>query len=79
MLAILLGGTMWLQFKLNPQMNMDPAQKQIFSMMPWFMMFIMSPFAAGLQVYYIMSNLLTVGQMQLLAKRTPAPSTVIAR
>ena len=78
-LAILLGGTMWLQFKLNPQMNMDPAQKQIFSMMPWFMMFIMSPFAAGLQVYYIMSNLLTVGQMQLLAKRTPAPSVAVTR
>ena len=79
-LAILLGCTMWLQFKLNPQMTMDPAQKQIFSMMPWFMMFIMSPFAAGLQVYYIMSNLLTVGQMQLLSKRAPKPpATTVAR
>ena len=78
-LAILLGCTMWLQFKLNPQMNMDPAQKQIFSMMPWFMMFIMSPFAAGLQVYYIMSNLLTVGQMQLLAKRSPKPAAMVTR
>lgn len=74
-LAILLGCTMWLQFKLNPQMNMDPAQKQIFSLMPWFMMFIMSPFAAGLQVYYILSNLITVGQMQLLNTRMPAPKT----
>jgi YidC/Oxa1 family membrane protein insertase len=74
-LAILLGGTMWLQFKLNPQMNMDPAQKQIFSLMPWFMMFIMSPFAAGLQVYYILSNLITVGQMQLLNTRMPAAKT----
>ena len=72
-LAILLGITMWLQFKLNPQMTMDPAQKQIFSLMPWFMMFIMSPFAAGLQVYYIASNLMTVGQMQLLNRRTPKP------
>lgn len=65
-LAIILGITMWLQFKLNPQMTMDPTQKQIFSLMPWFMMFIMSPFAAGLQIYYIMSNLLTVAQMQWL-------------
>ena len=73
-LAILLGITMWLQFKLNPQMTMDPAQKQIFSLMPWFMMFIMSPFAAGLQVYYIASNLMTVGQIQLLNRRTPKPS-----
>ncbi len=74
-LAILLGCTMWLQFKLNPQMNMDPAQKQIFSLMPWFMMFIMSPFAAGLQVYYILSNLITVGQMQMLNRKMPAPKT----
>jgi YidC/Oxa1 family membrane protein insertase len=72
-LAILLGCTMWLQFKYNPQMTMDPAQKQIFALMPWFMMFIMSPFAAGLQVYYIASNLITVGQMQLLNKRGPKP------
>jgi len=74
-LAIFLGITMWLQFKLNPQMNMDPTQKQIFSLMPWFMMFIMSPFAAGLQVYYILSNLITVGQMQWLNRSMPAPKT----
>jgi YidC/Oxa1 family membrane protein insertase len=73
-LAILLGITMWLQFKLNPQMTMDPSQKQIFALMPWFMMFIMSPFAAGLQVYYIASNLITVGQMQWLNSRNPAPA-----
>ncbi|HEY0316280.1 MAG TPA: membrane protein insertase YidC [Sphingomonas sp.] len=74
-LAIILGFTMWLQFKLNPQMNMDPAQKQIFALMPWFMMFIMSPFAAGLQVYYILSNLITVGQMQMLNRSAPAAKT----
>jgi YidC/Oxa1 family membrane protein insertase len=71
-LAILLGVTMYLQFKLNPQMSMDPAQKQIFALMPWFMMFIMSPFAAGLQVYYIMSNSLTILQMQWLNRRNAA-------
>jgi len=35
----------------------------------------MSPFAAGLQVYYILSNLITVGQMQMLNHRMPAPKT----
>lgn len=78
-LAILLGITMWLQFKLNPQMTMDPSQKQIFAMMPWFMMFIMSPFAAGLQVYYIASNLITVAQMQWLNRRNAAPATAAAK
>jgi YidC/Oxa1 family membrane protein insertase len=42
----LLGITMWLQFKLNPA-PMDPMQQQIFAMMPWIMMFVMAPFAAG--------------------------------
>jgi YidC/Oxa1 family membrane protein insertase len=74
-LAILLGITMWMQFKLNPQMSMDPTQKQIFSLMPWFMMFIMSPFAAGLQIYYIASNLITVGQMQWLNRTMSATKT----
>jgi len=72
-LAIILGVTMWLQFKLNPQMTVDPTQKQIFALMPWFMMFIMSPFAAGLQLYYIMSNLFSVAQMQLLYRSMPKP------
>ena len=39
--------TMWLQFKLNPQ-QLDPVQQQIFSWMPWVMMVILAPFAAGL-------------------------------
>ncbi|RVQ67210.1 membrane protein insertase YidC [Croceicoccus ponticola] len=69
-LAILLGITMWLQFKLNPA-QMDPAQQQIFMLMPWFMMFIMAPFAAGLLIYWITSNLLTIGQQKLLYARHP--------
>ncbi|MDR7100919.1 membrane protein insertase YidC [Croceicoccus sp. BE223] len=69
-LAILLGITMWLQFKLNPA-QMDPAQQQIFMLMPWFMMFVMAPFAAGLLIYWITSNLLTIGQQKLLYARHP--------
>ena len=60
-MPILLGITMWLQFKLNPQ-QMDPTQQQIFALMPWVMMFIMAPFASGLQLYWVTSNLLTIAQ-----------------
>ena len=67
-LPILLGITMWLQFKLNPQ-QMDPVQQQIFSVMPWVMMFVMAPFAAGLQLYWVVSNLLTIAQQGLLYKK----------
>lgn len=67
-LPILLGVTMWLQFKLNPA-PMDPIQQQIFSIMPWVMVFIMAPFAAGLQLYWVVSNFLTIGQQWLLYRR----------
>jgi YidC/Oxa1 family membrane protein insertase len=67
-LALLLGVTQWLSFKLNPQ-QMDPTQQQIFSLMPWVMMFIMSPFAAGLLLYWVTNNILTVAQQWWLYKR----------
>jgi YidC/Oxa1 family membrane protein insertase len=67
-LAVLLGVTMWLQFKLNPQ-QMDPAQQQVFALMPWFMMFIMAPFATGLLIYWVTSNVLTILQQWFLYKK----------
>src|SRR6478736_973541 len=67
-LPILPGGTLWLQFKLNPQ-QMDPVQQQIFALMPWVMMFIMAPFASGLQLYWVTSNVLTIAQQWWLYKK----------
>jgi YidC/Oxa1 family membrane protein insertase len=70
-LAILLGITMWLQFKLNPA-PADPIQQQVFAIMPWMMMVIMAPFAAGLLVYWITNNILTIAQQKWLYSRHPA-------
>ncbi|WP_373488628.1 membrane protein insertase YidC [Blastomonas sp.] len=69
-LPIILGVTMWLQFKLNPA-PMDPVQQQVFSIMPWVLMFVMAPFAAGLQLYWAMSNILTIAQQKWLYSRHP--------
>ena len=69
-LAILLGITMWLQFKLQPA-QMDPVQQQVFAIMPWMMMFIMAPFAAGLLIYWITSNVLTIAQQKYLYSKHP--------
>jgi YidC/Oxa1 family membrane protein insertase len=67
-LPIFLGITMWLQFKLNPQ-QMDPTQQQIFALMPWVMMFVLAPFAAGLVLYWVTSNILTIAQQWWLYRR----------
>ncbi len=69
-LALLLGITMHYQFKLNPA-QMDPIQQQMFAIMPWVMMFIMAPFAAGLLLYWITNNLLTIAQQSYLYAKHP--------
>ncbi len=69
-LAILLGITMWLTFRMNPT-AMDPIQKQIFSIMPWMLMFVMAPFAAGLLLYWVTNNVLTLAQQTYLYSKHP--------
>ncbi|MEB3416607.1 membrane protein insertase YidC [Alteriqipengyuania sp. WL0013] len=69
-LALILGITMYLQFKLNPS-QMDPAQQKIFMFMPWILMFVMAPFAAGLLLYWATSNILTIAQQWFLYSRHP--------
>jgi YidC/Oxa1 family membrane protein insertase len=67
-LPICVGATQWISMKLNPQ-PMDPAQAQMFAIMPWFLVFIMAPFAAGLQLYWMTNNLLTIAQQWFLYRK----------
>jgi YidC/Oxa1 family membrane protein insertase len=67
-LPILLGVTQWLSLKLNPQ-PMDPSQQQIFAIMPWIMIFFFAPLAAGIQLYYVINNLVTIVQQWWLYRR----------
>lgn len=77
-LAVLLGFTMWLTFKLNPS-AMDPMQQQIFNLMPWVLMFVMAPFAAGLLIYWVTSNILTVAQQSYLYSKHPQLKAAMAK
>jgi YidC/Oxa1 family membrane protein insertase len=73
-LPILLGITMWLQQRMNPT-PLDPIQQQVFAIMPWIFMFIMAPFAAGLQLYWTVNNLVSIGQQWYMLRKYPAPAT----
>ena len=64
---IILGITMWLQQKLNPQPT-DPVQQQVFAWMPWVFMFMLGGFASGLVVYWITNNLITFTQQYLIMR-----------
>ena len=68
-LAVMLGLTMWMTFQLNPVS--DPMQRQIFNIMPWVLMFVMAPFAAGLLIYWNTSNILTLAQQKYLYSKHP--------
>ena len=71
---IILGLTMWLQQRLSPP-QMDPVQRQVFALMPWVLMFVMAPFPAGLQLYWIVNNLVSIGQQWYMLQKYPLPAT----
>ena len=47
----------------------DPTQRQIFAIMPWVLIFVMAPFAAGLQLYWLTNNVLSIAQQWWLYRR----------
>lgn len=66
---ILYGATMFLQQKLTPTPTSDPTQQRIMMMMPLVFTFFFGRFPAGLMIYYVWNNLLTIGQMTLIRRR----------
>ncbi|KQU55931.1 preprotein translocase YidC [Sphingomonas sp. Leaf339] len=75
---VLLGISMFFQFRLNPQ-AMDETQKQVFQFLPWVLMFVMAPFAVGLQVYWITTNCVSILQQKLLYARHPGLKQAAAK
>lgn len=66
---ILYGASFWLLQKMQPTAT-DPMQAQIFALMPWLFVIIFAGFASGLVIYYTWSNLLTIVQQYVIAKRS---------
>ena len=64
---LLMGLTMWLQQKLNPQ-PADKAQATMFMIMPLFMTFLFASFPAGLVIYWAWSNILGIIQQATIMK-----------
>lgn len=58
---IIMGLTMFMQQKLNPQ-PADPAQAKAFMLMPFFLTFLLASFPAGLVIYWAWNNVLSMGQ-----------------
>ncbi|TAN52706.1 MAG: membrane protein insertase YidC [Rhodospirillales bacterium] len=65
---LIMGLTMWLQQKLNPQ-PADPMQARMFMILPFVFTFMLASFPAGLVIYWAWSNTLSILQQWVIMKR----------
>jgi YidC/Oxa1 family membrane protein insertase len=65
---IVMGITMWLQMKMNPEPT-DPVQKAIFAWMPLVFTFMLASFPAGLVIYWAWNNLLSILQQYYIMRK----------
>ncbi len=66
---LIMGVTMYLQQKLNPQPP-DPMQAKIFMMLPIIFTFMLAQFPAGLVIYWTWNNVLSIIQQWVIMRRT---------
>lgn len=70
LLALLMGVSMFFQQKMSPPSSSDPQQaKLMLWMMPTMFTFMFWTFPSGLVLYWLVSNILQMGQQQWLQKR----------
>ena len=65
---LLMGATMFLQQRLNPQ-PADPVQAKIFLFMPLIFMILLASFPAGLVIYWAWNNILSIAQQWVIMRR----------
>ncbi|RMD61008.1 MAG: membrane protein insertase YidC [Alphaproteobacteria bacterium] len=65
---LVMGLTMFLQQKLNPQPP-DPVQAKIFMFMPIMFTFLLAQFPAGLVIYWTWNNMLSIAQQYVIMRR----------
>ena len=73
---LLMGFTMWFQMKMTPQQG-DPTQQQVMQFMPVMFTYMMGQVAAGLVIYWTVSNALGILQQYVLMRRMKVPIDVI--
>lgn len=67
-LAILFGASMWGTQQLGSKPT-DPMQAKMMSWLPWIFMFVVGGFPAGLLIYWVWSNVLSMAQQWMIKLR----------
>ena len=71
-LPIIMGVTMYIQQKLNPSAMMDEMQQKVMKMLPFIFTFFFLWFPAGLVLYWVVNNILSVAQQWYITKKIEA-------
>ena len=72
LLPLLMGISMVLQQKLTPSASMDPMQQKLMLLMPVVFTFMFWGFPSGLVLYWLMNNVLSIGQQWLYTRKADA-------
>ncbi len=72
-LPVLMAASMWLQQRLNPA-PMDPVQQRVFQIMPFAFGVFFAFFPAGLVLYWLTNNLLSIGQQWYILRQVEKQS-----
>ncbi|WP_018278062.1 membrane protein insertase YidC [Teredinibacter turnerae] len=67
-LPLIMGVTMWIQQKLNPT-PADPMQAKVMQLMPFFFTALFMMFPAGLVLYWVVNNTLSITQQYIITRQ----------
>jgi YidC/Oxa1 family membrane protein insertase len=73
LMPIIMGATMFIQMQLNPTPP-DPMQAKVMKMMPIIFTFFFLWFPAGLVLYWVVNNILSIGQQWYITRKIEAAS-----
>ncbi len=66
---LIMGVTMFIQQKMTPNTGMDPTQAKMMLMLPVVFTFMFLSFPSGLVLYWLVNNILTIGQQYYINKQ----------
>lgn len=68
-LTLIMGASMIIQQKMTPTATADPMQQRMMMLMPVIFTFMFINFPAGLTLYWLVNNVLTIGQQYLINRQ----------
>ena len=78
LLPLLMGVSMFVQQKMTPSAGMEPAQQKMMLFMPIIFTFMFWSFPTGLVVYWLVNNVLAIGQQAMYNRKAEAAKTATA-